>query len=224
MFHPRKNDVVFAGCLNGASVMALSGSDFYRVFRPSPCDLRLYLHHKGVEAAKPGPFEEVIIRLGVRHENAHLSGLDEVTDVSEGPLEERRRRTLDAIEAGVPVIYQPVFAATLRLGDRDCDVVGIPDLLIRESSGHVIRDVKLSRRITEDDHPEIIWQLRLYGRLYEVVTGNAPVRLEVFSGKSEIVPIDPAAPGAVEEKLAQFLSVIENVDPPFEPVGWSKCA
>lgn len=27
--------------------MQLSGSDFYRAYRPSECDMRLYLHHKG---------------------------------------------------------------------------------------------------------------------------------------------------------------------------------
>lgn len=203
--------------------MALSGSDFYRAFRPSPCDLRLYFHHKGVAPEKPGPFEEVIIRLGQRHETAHLSTLGAVTDLGEGSFEDRQRRTIEAIAAGAKVIYQPVFSATLRLGDRECEVVGIPDFLIREGDGYVIRDVKMSRRIDEDAHPEIIWQLRLYGRLYEVVTGTAPVRLEVFSGKSEIVAIDPAAPAAVDEKLAQYLSVIEGAEPPFEPVGWSKC-
>ena len=47
--------------------MLLTGNDVYRV-----CDLRLYLHHKGVEGAPPGPFEEVLRRLGERHEKAHL--------------------------------------------------------------------------------------------------------------------------------------------------------
>jgi predicted RecB family nuclease len=203
--------------------VTLSGTDFYRAYRPSECDLRLYLHHHGVQAAKPGPFEEVIRRLGDRHEKTHLAVFRDVTDLGQGTLGERQRRTLEAISAGAPVIYQPVFAVTLRLGSRDCEVVGIPDFLIREGDGYVIHDVKISRRITEKDHPEILWQLRLYGRLFEIVTAWPPVRLEVFNGKSEIVPVEPAAGGAVEERLSQFLDVIQDGNPPFEPVGWTKC-
>ena len=33
--------------------MQLSGSDFYRAYRPSECDMRIYLHHKGIQGAEP---------------------------------------------------------------------------------------------------------------------------------------------------------------------------
>jgi hypothetical protein len=48
--------------------MQLSSGDIYRAYRPTPCDLRLYLFIKGAPAAEPGAFEEVIRRLGERHE------------------------------------------------------------------------------------------------------------------------------------------------------------
>jgi hypothetical protein len=89
--------------------MKLSASDFYLAYRPSECDLRPYLHHHGVQAAKPGPFEEVIRRLGERHEKARLAGFSNATDLRGGTFEERQRRTLEAIDAAMPVIYQPVF-------------------------------------------------------------------------------------------------------------------
>jgi len=53
--------------------MQLSGSDFYRAYRPSACDLRLYLHHKGVPAAEPGPYEQVIRHLGDAHGGARAA-------------------------------------------------------------------------------------------------------------------------------------------------------
>lgn len=203
--------------------MTLSGTDFYRAYRPSECDLRLYLHHHDVKAAEPGPFEEVIRRLGERHEKARLAAIGAVTDLGKGTLEERQRRTLEAINAGVPIIYQPVLSATVRLGSHDCAVVGIPDFLIREGDGYVIHDVKISRRITEQAHPEILWQIRLYGRLLELVTGRPPLRLEVFNGKSEIVPVASADDGSVEERLSHLLGVVQAGNAPFEPVGWTRC-
>ncbi len=203
--------------------MTLSGSDFYRVYRPSECDLRLYLHHHDVKAADPGPFEEVIRRLGDRFEKARVAFLGNATDLSDGTLEERQRRTIEAINAGADVIYQPTFGATLRLGNHDCSIVGIPDFLIREGDGYVIHDVKISRRITDTAHPEILWQIRLYGRLFELATGRSPLRLEVFNGKSEIIIIESAAAGAVESRLSELLDVISGADPPFEPVGWTRC-
>src|SRR5689334_8375834 len=136
--------------------MNLAGSDFYRSYRPSECDLRLYLHHHGVKPVDPGPFEDVIRRLGERHERARLASFDDALNLSEGPLEDRRRRTIEAIQAASPVIYQPVLHATMRLGFRDCPVVGIPDFLVREGEGYFIHDVKISLRITEAAHPEIL--------------------------------------------------------------------
>jgi hypothetical protein len=54
--------------------MQLSPTDAYRLYRPSNCELRLYLHHHGVKETEPGPFEQVIRRLGERHERVYLAG------------------------------------------------------------------------------------------------------------------------------------------------------
>jgi uncharacterized protein len=203
--------------------MSLTASDFYRAYRPSECDLRLYLHHQGVKAADPGPFELVIRRLGERHERARLASLGNVVDLSKGTPEERQDRTIEAINAAAAVLYQPMLAATIRLGGRDCPVVGIPDFLIRDGESYVIHDVKMSRRITDEAHPEILWQLKLYGHLFELATGRRPSRLEVFNGKSEIVLIEQAGVGAIETRLAELLTLIQGANAPFAPVGWSRC-
>jgi predicted RecB family nuclease len=200
--------------------MRLSASDFYRAYRPSECDMRIYLHQKGVKPADPGPYEQVIERLGIRHERAHLACFSNVVDLSQGTWEERERDTLAAIEAGAPVIYQPLFKRNLLLAGKECELVGIPDFLIRESENYVIRDVKMSRRITEKDHPEILWQLRLYAWLFELSTGRRPVRLEVFNGKSELIPVDAEAP---EAELTRIAGVMSAANDPFEPVGWTRC-
>jgi predicted RecB family nuclease len=182
--------------------------------------MRVYLHHKGVPSADPSPFEEVIQRLGERHEKAHLATFENVTDLSEGSQGERRLRTLNAIRAGDPVIYQPFFLTTADFSGHVWEIAGIPDFLIREGDNYIIRDVKLSRRIEEDHHPEILWQQRLYGWLFELAAGRAPLRLEVFNGKSEIVAVEPAP---TKDRLSRFAELIESASEPFEPVGWTKC-
>lgn len=199
--------------------MTLTGTDFYRAYRPSECDLRLWLHHHRVKPADPGPFEEVIRRLGERHERARPTVLGDALNLSEGTLDERHRRALEAIRAGTQIIYQPVFMATVCLGGRDCAVTGIPDFLIRESNGYVIHDVKMSLRITESAHPEILWQLRFYGLLFEIATGTAPLRLEVINGQGAIVLVDPVPAATVEDQLARLRDVVEATQAPFEPVA-----
>jgi predicted RecB family nuclease len=200
--------------------MQVSASDFYRAYRPSECDLRVYLHEKGFKAADPGPYEEVIQRLGTLHERAHLATFPDVVDLSQGSPDERQTNTLKAIEAGAPVIYQPYFAATVQLGANACEVVCIPDFLIREGENYMIRDVKMSRRINDKDHPEILWQLRLYAWLYELAVGYAPAQLEVFNGKGELIVVEAEA---CTHELMRLAALMSAANEPFEPVGWTQC-
>ena len=81
--------------------MRLIASDFITHDRPSPCDLRVLLKQNGEKEAEPSAFDEVLRRLGIRHEQEHLSTLGEHTDLSTLPLAERIKRTFDAIASGV---------------------------------------------------------------------------------------------------------------------------
>jgi len=202
--------------------MRLTASEPYRLYKPSNCALRLYLHHKGIEEAKPGPFAEVVRRLGERHEKLHLASFDEVLDLSAGSIAERQAATLDAIRHRVPVIYQGVFRVIARMGGQDIEIVGAPDFLIASGETYAVRDAKLARRI-DQSHPEILWQLRLYGWLYGRAVGQPAARLEVYNGAGTVVPVDPVADDDVENELVRYVRVIEAAEPPFAPVGWSKC-
>ena len=206
----------------GSNDSRLSASDPYRFYKPSSCELRLYLHHKGVEEADPGPFSAVIRRLGERHEKLHLANFDEVLDLRAGTFQERRLATLDAIGRRAPVIYQGVFSVTAQLARRDYEIVGAPDFLIEVGGAYVVRDAKLARRI-DQTHPEILWQLRLYGWLYSQAVGQPVARLEVYTGAGEIVVIDPVTDDEVERELTRYVRLIEANEAPFAPVGWSKC-
>jgi predicted RecB family nuclease len=121
------------------------------------------------------------------------------------------------------VIYQGYLGTHEIIGGIDCEVLGEPDFLIRQGSGYVVRDAKLSRRINVGDHPEIIASLQLYGWLFERTFGAAPVALEVAAGNGAIVPVEYDGAESALRLLADVLAAKEADHEPFSPVGWSKC-
>lgn len=199
--------------------LAIKPSDFYSLYSPSECALRLYLRHKGIEPTPPGPFEQVLFRLGQRHEKNHLSSFREVSDLTGNPVE----RTLEEIQKGSAVIYQGEFRAQIPVAGRVIEVVGIPDFMIREGTDYFIRDCKIARRISDKEHCEIPRQLQIYGWLFEKATGKRPLRLEVLKGDGGIEPIAYEGEAAVLSHLQELLRIISLPEEPYEPVGWTKC-
>jgi len=201
----------------------LTASDFYTFFSPSKCELRVYLKHIGKTGAPPGPYEEVLFRLGKRHEAAHLATFPEYIDLSKGHLEEREKKTREAVELGAPLIYQAVLRTTHKLHDGEYEILGEPDFLIRHQNSYIVRDSKISRRITESDHPEILRQLEIYGWLYERLIGESPVGLEVHAGTGEIIKIPYDGGSAALQVLEHLARLKIAASEPYSPVGWSKC-
>src|SRR5258708_7795685 len=118
--------------------MRLTASDFASYYRPTRCDLRVFLrHHRETEAA-PGPYDEVLRRIGLRHESEHLATLGSFADVSDASLHEQVKKTADAIASKVPILYQPAFLANAVLGGTDVEIVGVPDFLILDGDGYLI--------------------------------------------------------------------------------------
>ena len=203
--------------------LRLAASDVHSLYQPAECGLRVHLRQLGEPEAGPGPFERLILRLGERHEQAHLASFPEVLDLRQGGRAERERRTLEALQEGHPVLYQPALRSEAELGGIRAEIVGEPDFLIREGPGHVLRDAKLARRIDAETHPEIILQVQTYGWLYEQVAGRPPVRLEVYSGNGEIVVIPYDGGGRALEALERILALRLAEEEPYSPVGWTKC-
>jgi predicted RecB family nuclease len=203
--------------------MNFTASDIYRYYRPAKCALRIYLRYRGEPEAEPGPYDELLLKLGERHEKDHLASLGEVEDLSSVDFHERVRRTRDLIRKGAPIIYQPAFGVGTRFGGVRMRVAGAPDFMIRKGSSYLIRDCKISRRINEKDHPEILRQLALYGWLYEQTTGQKIAGLEVLSGAGEIVPIPYDAGEVALGTLSEIGEIQRQSEAPYDPVGWSKC-
>jgi predicted RecB family nuclease len=199
--------------------LKIKPSYFYNLYRPSKCDLRLYLQLNGAEPAPSSAFEQVLFRLGQRHEKNHLSTFPEFTDLTNQPSE----RTLEEIRKQSPVIYQGELQTKVSVGGQILDIVGIPDLMIKEGAGYFIRDCKIARHATEDKHPEIPRQLQIYGWLFEKNTGERPAKLEVLKGDGEIQVIDYQGEVVAVSYLQELLAVIALSEEPYSPVGWSKC-
>lgn len=204
--------------------MQLVASDFYSYYRPSKCELRIYLRHHGEEEGPPSPYDEALRRLGERHEKAHLDTFPKFVDLRSGTREEREQRTREEVIKKSPVIYQSFLNAATTINGTECLVLGEPDFLIYSQGGYIIRDSKISRRITEKDHPEILRQLELYGWLYEQNFGESPARLEVHGGTGDIVdvPYDGGMRGL--QLLQEILLAKQMGTEPYAPVGWTKCS
>jgi predicted RecB family nuclease len=204
--------------------MQLTPSDIYTHYRPSKCDLRTYLQAQGLVSAVASPYAEVLKRLGQRHERKHLESFSEVENLSEvHDTDELLEKTRAGVAGGLPIIYQPLLRATLRISGVDCEVSGRPDFLIKDDLGYRIRDSKMSRRITEKDHPEIILQMACYGWLFERVFQTPAYALEVHRGSGDVVPVIYNGPDAVIDALREIVLIRKLEAEPFSPVGVSKC-
>lgn len=165
--------------------MQFSATTIYSAHRPSRCELRPWLIAHGFQAAPPGPYEQVLFRLGKRHEADHLAQLGPHTDLRSGILEERAERTLAAIGLGERVLYQPVFVGRAVVDGEGLELVGIPDFLLRDGDSYRIRDAKLSLHADEKNHPEIALHLGLYGFLFEQAFSRPPAALEALLGNAQ---------------------------------------
>ncbi len=198
---------------------AIKPSHFYSLYSPSFCELRLYLNQKGVEPAPPGAFEQVLLRLGQRHEKNHLVTFPAYSDLIGKPP----AKTLQELQKQSPVIYQGELRAQIQIDGHIIGVVGIPDFMIQEGTGYLIRDCKIARHATEDRHPEIPRQLQIYGWLFEKTTGKKPLRLEVLKGDGTIEVLDYTGVNTALSYMRTLLDIISLSEEPYSPVGWSKC-
>ncbi len=202
--------------------MHFRASNPYDYYRPKPCARRVALRHRGVKESPRTEFDDLLARLGASHETAHLDSLSGVKKLEGLDPESQERETLAAIRAGVPAIYQARFRVSLDLDGESSDLVGLPDFLIRDGDGYIIRDSKLARSV-EGRHPEIALQLQLYGWLYEQVVGKPPVGLQVHSGSGDLIDVPYDGGKAALEFLRKLRRMRLTPEDTYEPVGWSKC-
>ena len=162
--------------------------------------------------------------MGEEHEKRYLATFPAIIDIGSGMLEERLSRTQQEVRNRAPVIYHGLLSATTVVGGTDCEILGEPDFLIDEGGGrYLIRDSKISRRINDKDHPEIILQMGIYSWLYEQTFSQPPSGLQVHSGTGDIVEIPYDGGSAALGLLEEILGYKQATSKLYSPVGWSKC-
>jgi predicted RecB family nuclease len=204
-------------------LVRLTASDIISHHRPTPCDLRVYLREQRVPEAEPSAFEQILQTLGQRHEEEHLDTLGAYEDPSLFRSEERVQRTTEAIRNRVPVIYQGELAKDTALNGISVTLIGRPDFLIWDTDGYLICDSKLSRQVDAKHHIEIVLQLQLYGWLFERTAGAPAKRLQVYTGKRDIVDVPSDGGFTALAELSKILELKRLGAEPYEPVGWTKC-
>jgi predicted RecB family nuclease len=187
--------------------MRLTASDIISLYRPTPCGLRVYLREHKIPEAEPSAFEQILQTLGQRHEQEHLATLGAYENLSLVAAEERVQRTTEAIRKRVPVIYQGELAKDTVLNGIAVKVIGRPDFLIWDGDGYLIRDSKLSRKVDEEHHVEIALQLQLYGWLFEQTVNVPAKRLQVHTGKGDVVDVPYDGGVAALGELTRILSL-----------------
>jgi predicted RecB family nuclease len=207
-----------------APTARLRATDFFSLYRPSECRLRVWLRQQGADESPPGPYAEVLMKLGAEHERRHLARFPNHRDLGRLPIPKRAERTRELVEAGERVIYQGALRAETTLAGTAVEVVGVPDFLLPARAGYAIRDSKLARRIGGGRNRATELQLATYGWLYQETFGKAPVALQVHNGAGEIIDIPYEGGAEPLAILAEILATRLAASEPHEPVAWGKCS
>ena len=173
------------------------------------CARRVWLDNKGAFEQLPSEdeFEQLIIHLGLEHENNVFQHLSSNYDVHTATSPEDTRRLMDE---GVQVIYQA------QLLDVDNGFTGYPDFLIKHDSGeYQPADAKLS---LNEEKKEIQVQLGFYRRML-----GTKLPAIVFLGDGSEAPIDDESNTITDKFVKEMRELLASDDEPIVRYSHSKC-
>jgi predicted RecB family nuclease len=173
------------------------------------CARRVWLDNKSDFDLQPvdDPFEQLVIELGLAHEQAVLERLSDDMDVLTATLLEDTARLM---AERVPVIYQA------QLLDEDEGIIGQPDFLILHESGeYQAADAKLSQK---EEKKEIQVQLGIYRLLL-----GSDLPAIVFLGNGEQALIGDEANPAANQFTSEMRELLSLEDEPLVRYSHSKC-
>ena len=175
----------------------------------SLCARRVWLDNKGNLDLQPleDPFEQLVIGLGLSHEQNILKQLSSQAEVQTATSPEH---TAQLMTERVPVIYQ---AQLLNEADR---IIGLPDFLILHESGlYQAADAKLS---LSEEKKEIQVQLGIYRRLL-----GSDLPAIVFLGDGAQALIGDEANAVANEFITEMRELLSSDDEPLVRYSHSKC-
>ncbi len=174
------------------------------------CTRRVWLDNNGELELTPveDEFQQLIINLGLAHEQAILENLANTLEVRTASSPED---TNQLIAARVPVIYQA------QLIDEAEGLIGFPDFLILNENGeYQAADAKLS---LSEDKKEIQVQLGVYRKLL----GNQLPAI-VFLGDGQQAFIGEEADKVTNKFIDEMRSLLSSTEQPTARYSHSKCS
>jgi len=181
------------------------------------------------------PQAALVIRKGHEHEAACLSGLKErcgdFVEIPSGTLKTRFAATVDAMERGVPLIYQAALTAGAWLGYADF-LIRVEESCPRWAWSYEPWDAKLAR----SPRPEHLFQIALYGDLLAAVQGalliearscsepatpNRPTRSKAFAS-TRFATMSVVRPGGLMRSRPSCRRALRRIPAPIaqSAIGW----
>ncbi len=197
----------------------MTASERKKLIRPSDanswslCTRRVWLDNKAQfkPDSNEDAFEQMVIDLGVNHEQAVLQAISKTHSVKTATSPDDTNRLMSE---RCPVIYQA------QLLDEDHGIVGFPDFLILSDSGeYQAADAKLSQN--ESKKP-IQVQLGVYRRLLRKMHGSQLPAL-VFLGNGEHAEIGDEANPLSNQFITEMRKLLADEEEPLVRYGHSKC-
>ena len=179
----------------------------------SSCIRRVWIDNKAKLEIVPteDAFEQLIIDLGVKHEQAVFERLSSTLTVHTATSPEDTSRL---IQERAPVIYQA------QLVDDEDGIVGYPDFLILDDNGeYQAADAKLSQNAENKD---IQIQLGVYRRLLNRQI-NSELPAIVFLGNGEQALIGDEANTITNKFVTEMRALLASDDEPSVRYSHSKC-
>ena len=180
--------------------------DIYTLYDPSKCERSVFLRINRKTRSKPSDFDTPTKIPNEQYKLEHLLQFDKYADLSRWNLEDKVRKTIRAVIEGFPVIYQGAFIAKLPSGD--IEVIGTPDFLIKDNGSYRIRECSLSSNVDESHRSGIIYQLELYGWLFENTFKFKPSMLEIYLGDKTIKEFEYSGDALVLKEFDKIISIL----------------
>jgi predicted RecB family nuclease len=197
-------------------------SDIFHFYKPTRCERRLYLMEsppEQIDIAQLSHLKDADQQL----ERHFLKGMQEWKDLSKGPDVSRLRDSSRAWLEKNPILYKPLFSHELEYEGQVFELMLEPDFLVWNESGYCLRLCRNARKISKENHADLIFLAQFQGWLYLQIFGEAPHRLEVYNNSGRLLEITPADPELLSPQVLQFLTLKSATELPYSPISWTKC-
>jgi predicted RecB family nuclease len=183
------------------------------------CERRLYLErHAPALAAPRGAHDTMLRELAGDHVRRVRERFSDVRGPIRGEIRDETRaaaETVRLLRETRATLHRPVFLAP------DGTAIAVPDFVYWEDEALVVHDARLASRI--EGHYDIRVQLTHHAALIEEAAGIRPARLEVTSGRDQVLVGEPIPDSQYRALRARALGLLSGGAEPDVLKAHSRC-